>query len=329
MTAEGPAARVGLRLLAEEDHRELLSPEGLETAWTVTDDAGYFHFYGIPPGNYRVTGRVGTNSWTRLPGSPEFRVLDLIPLGRGGFQLPARPAAEDLLWADTAVVVDSSNVEGVTVMLRPGLRVTGRFEFRGTASRPTDQQIARMGVTLVPLDSRQRPVMSGFPVGGRFTTAPFPSGRYQITARHPDAIWHVDSILVNGQEHYGRAIDLHTADILDILVVLTDRLTTLSGSVRGATTHPATVILFPADVEAWIGGGMVQRVCWRATVSSDGSYTFRHIRPGHYHLVALRSDGHVDLENATFISRVATLGADVYVRPGDNRAPAVELGRSR
>ena len=182
VSEDGPARRAGVRLLAADDHDVLLSEEGFEAGWTVTDDEGRFRFLGVRPGSYRVISRIGQSAWAPVPGTVGFGLLDTIPFGTGLRVADRRPATAKFHWAEADVRVDNHDVGDVTLRLAPGLRVSGRYEFRGKAPLPTTQQMLNTTITLTPVDAEERVVGWGYPdpKDRLFTTAPFPPGRYVV-----------------------------------------------------------------------------------------------------------------------------------------------------
>jgi protocatechuate 3,4-dioxygenase beta subunit len=330
VSEDGPARRAGVRLLAADDHDVLLSEEGFEAGWTVTDDEGRFRLLGVRPGSYRAISRIGQYAWAPVPGTVGFRLIDTIPLGTGLTAAERRPATAKFQWAEADVLVDEHDVGDVTLRLAPGLRVSGRYEFRGKAPLPTNQQMLNAIITLNPVDAEGRVVGWGRPDPKDllFTTAAFPPGRYFIFARKPTVEWYIDAILIDGQDWYDKAIVLRDRDLTDVVVMVTDEPPTLSGVVAALGVTPNStpwVVLFPAFVDKWIDDGMLERVTWQGRVGADGSFTFRNVRPGQFLLAALPAETAIDLQDPAFIRRIAAMATPVTIRRGANRAPALKV----
>jgi hypothetical protein len=323
VSEDGPERRAGVRLLATDDHDVLLSEEGFEAGWTVTDDEGRFRFLGVRPGSYRAISRIGQYAWAPVPGTVGFRLIDMIKLDR-------RPATAKFHWAEADVHVDTHDVGDVTLRLAPGLSVSGRYEFRGKAPLPTNQQLLNATITLSPVDAEERVVGWGFPdrKDFLFTTAAFPPGRYFVSARKPNVEWYIEAILIDGQDWYDKAIVLRDRDLTDVVVVVTDEPPALSGFVAAQGVTPNStpwVVMFPAFVDKWIDDGMLERVTWQGRVGADGSFTFRNVRPGEFLLAALPAEPAIDLQDPAFIRRIAAMATPVTIRRGANRAPALKV----
>jgi len=152
-----------LRLIAQGTD-ELTSGSGLETAVTLTDAKGAFTLLAVPAGQYVLRA-------LRVPQAPR-------PATPG---LPAPIPPEPTLWAAEPVVVADQNV-ALDVTLKPGLRVSGRFDFRGGASLPSPDRLQQIPVTIEPVDNRDGgaiPPGHGDAAGG-FTTFGLLPGRYFI-----------------------------------------------------------------------------------------------------------------------------------------------------
>lgn len=330
VSENGPERRAGVRLLAADDHEVLLSEEGFESAWTVTDDEGRFRFLGVRPGSYRVISRIGQSAWAPVPGTVGFQVIDIIPFGGGLKVADRRPATAKFQSGEAEVVVDNEDVGDLTLRVTPGLSVSGRYEFRGKSPLPTAQQMLNSTITLTPVDAEERVVGWGHPdpTDRLFTTAAFAPGRYVVAARKPNVEWHIDAILIDGQDFYDKAILLRDRDLTGVVITLTDEPSTLSGSVAASIVTPNStpwVVLFPAFVDKWIDDGMLGRVSWQVRAGADKSFTFRNVRPGQFLLAALPAETAIDLQDPAFVRRIAALATPVTIRRGANGAPPLKV----
>ncbi len=110
----------------------------------------------IPPGhNCRCTFATRPGALVMEPGRDGRFKFDGVLRERTRSSLAAAPArgaaAGTRLWVRTDVVFSGADVTGVTLMLRPGLRVAGRVVFEGSAPRPALNTIQ---VTLYVVDGR-------------------------------------------------------------------------------------------------------------------------------------------------------------------------------
>lgn len=221
---------------------------------------GSFEFSAVPPGSYRlrtwrfptsdvrvmVTGDFQRSMWAAAGPAPSAQALTRT--------LPGAPAGTTWV-ADVPVVVDEvapARLINVDVPLSQGARIRGRVELAGTKPISADE-VAAVPVFVRPADGAG---LGGVPQGrieadGAFASVGLPPGDYVIglgqwTGR--PAGWNVTSVLHNGREWVAGAVSLGAADIENVVITLSDRTTTLAGSLRDSRGQPASygrLIVFP------------------------------------------------------------------------------------
>ena len=228
---------------------------------------GTFSITNVPPGRYLAVARSGGRS-----GDPKI-----------GMQ---------------AVAVNGQNIDGVTLVLQPGVTVSGNFtvESSGTPA-PTDYSSFRVDAPDV------NPLPIGGGLGGR-GGGPFggggradKNGTFQIPNLLPGAHylrvaaqgpWTLKSIQAGGQDVTDQPIEIKPGQNIDnVTVVLTDRLTELSGTVRdakGAGMGGVTVIAFSTDPQLWRPQSRQIQV---ARTDQAGAYHIRSLPPGDYLVIAV------------------------------------------
>lgn len=113
-------------------------------------------------------------------------------------------------------------------------------------------------------------------------------GRY-IVRPYDRAGWFMQSVTLNGQDITERAFNLQ-ADATSLVVTYTDRPSKVSGTVtdtRGTASATAFVLAFPADPKLWSGYGASPRNLKSALTARTGVYTFEHLPPGDYNVIAI------------------------------------------
>jgi hypothetical protein len=183
VSVDGPAPMVTVRLVAQ-NATDAVSESGIETATTVANAAGEFMFLGVPAGSYVL--KVARVPNTTRP--PMFQVVTV-----GGSQmmtvvddsnlppLPLPDAPTDSV--SMALAVGEQDVRNLTVQLQRGPRLTGRVSYDGTSPPLTSDQLARVTMTLDPVDGRTYPGAVGkgqFEANGQFKTLGLIPGRYVI-----------------------------------------------------------------------------------------------------------------------------------------------------
>ena len=264
-----PAAFVSIRLAGDSmagvvSSRGSIGPAyvGLETATSMSDAAGRFTIAAVPSGDYVLTQADAFLSRSLRDGTPAW-----------WFAQPLTVGARDL---------------DVTIEARPALRVEGRIEFRSRKT-PRTPPLTNAGITFetpfgepgqfsVAAQREPEPTFATIAAGGRYIARPYAfSG------------WFVESVTAEGKDITDRVFDLR-ADLSSIVVVFTDRAAKVTGTVtdaRGAANTTAVVLAFPVDREQWTGYGTDPRTLTTALASRTGVYTFEHLPPGDYYLIAV------------------------------------------
>jgi len=200
ISPEGPAAHYVLHLVATDADNFSYDPDA---ATAVTDETGAFQFLGVPAGQYVVqTTRMtepmpppppppppGATSRQERTTDPSGRtIVTTTTVGPNGAVLSVnrQTVSPPMLWAATPVVVGDAGLDGLTLQLREGFRITGRVEFSGSAERPPGARLTHIPVMVEPADGRQR---TNFQQPGRvspdgtFTVAGLLPGQYFVRIR--------------------------------------------------------------------------------------------------------------------------------------------------
>jgi hypothetical protein len=338
-SVSGPDAQVGslgVRLVPADT--DLFSDSGLETAMTLTDTAGRFTLLGVPPGPYLMkTARIPRPA----VGAIADRVVTTITAGGGGVVTmssggPPAPApiTEPTLWAQASITTSDRNLTGVALTLREGFRISGRVEFDGAAPRPTPERLALM--SLLVSEARGRSGQAGpgaqrLNPQGQFRSGQYIPGFYTVTTSPPGPPWVLQSISADGRDLLLESLDLTMADVGDVVITYADRSTELSGVVQDGSRPSADAAVFvcPANVDAWIAGGMSARRSRTATANATGAYRIADLPPGDYIVVAVARDRAPDFQNPAIIRGLASGASRVTLAVGDRKSQNVTLGRSR
>jgi hypothetical protein len=209
-----------------------------------TDPQGKFSFAGVTPGSYLLNGRT--------------------PMG----------------WVDTQVDVQGEDIRGLALAMQETFTVSGSLRFDGTAAVP--------GMANVRLSLVSQPTPGGVTISatssttagadGQFTFKGVAPGRYHLTAYLPSPrpTWTVRSSTLGAQDALDAFADVRQA-LTDAAIVFTDQLAELNGH----ATPDTTVILFTTNQSQW---SQQPRRLLTARVASDGSFVFRTVPPGEYHV---------------------------------------------
>ena len=252
---------------------------------SLTSDAGEL---GTPLGAGGITREDGT-----------FTMAD-IPPGRYMLVAEVRSSVTVIAEIGTAtVVINGTDVDGLTVTTaKPGtLRGTIAFD-TGVRRRPSDE------IEIAARPRRQGAEATFASATGPSFEMPAPPGPFTLEVGVPDG-WAVKSLTMGGLDASDLAIDIGSEQDVPVTVVLTDRMTDVSGTVAGADAGGAYVVIFPADSGNWTP----RRV---RSVQADPRGRFRIVGlpPGQgYRAVAVRELDEGQEDDPEFLQRIQDQGA--------------------
>jgi uncharacterized protein (DUF2141 family) len=270
------------------------SAVGFETATGFSDANGGFTLVGVPPGEYVL---AQANPF----------LVSAVREGRTAY------------WISQRVTVGDTDVTDLAVDARPAFRVDGRFEFHG--ANGLQPLPPTFGITTIVFETpsggpgqvaasanRQTLAFSTVAAGGRYVVRASASGG-----------WVVQSVTLDGRDITDRPFDL-AADATSIVITYSDRPSGLSGTVKDAGGNPsesAIVLAFPVDRQRWAGHGTSPRHLRSAYAAPDGRYTFDHLPPGEYHVIAIEDAESDHWQDPRKLADLATRATTLTIAAGD------------
>ena len=228
-------------------------------------------------------------------------------------------------WVSQHVTVGTDDIADLTVQLRPALRVEGRVEFRGGEQRAIgaadgspasifETPFGEPGQFAVAATRGATLSFSTVAAGGRYIVRPYELGG-----------WFVQSVTVDGKDITDRVFDLQ-ADATSLVVTFTDQPSKVSGTVkdaRGAASPTAIVLAFPVDPKRWSGYGASPRNLKSALASRTGVYTFEHLPPGDYYVIAVDPAEADGWQDPTRLEALAGQATKLTVAAGDTQRRSI------
>jgi hypothetical protein len=295
---EGPAANFGVKLLppAADD---FTSESGIEAAIAVTDANGAFTFLGVPAGQY---------------------LLRALRVPRSAAQVAAPNA---VLWASAPVTVGSADINGLAVSLKPGVRISGHFEFVGARPRPPGRLMSGGAVDVLLIGPRPSlPANSTRPSEeGVFTTIGHAPGRYFVRASVSG--WMLKSVMLAGRNIADEPLELEATDLSDVVVTFTDSMAELSGMVlnaRGDRDKNAEVVVFPADSTSWRRGVFSNRRVRLAGAAESGFYKIDALPAGEYFVAAVDDSTAGSWQTPAFLQKLQATAMRVTLADGEKKS---------
>jgi hypothetical protein len=230
-------------------------------------EGGRFSLPAVPPGSYLL---VATNGPTRFPG-------------------PTSPASVKPESAAMPIEVGREDLVGLRVVTRRGLSAAGSVVAE-VGALPTrapvriqlvaaDPDLAPDGFSLLSIDS-----------AGRFEATDI-FGPVLVQPLLPRG-WMTSAVTYDGVDVTERPFEFRS-DGGPIRVIITDRLTSLGGTVTDDRGRPLTdcdVLIFADDPARWPSGARSVR---KTRPDQNGVYKAEGLAPGRFRVVAL---SHVDVD---------------------------------
>jgi Carboxypeptidase regulatory-like domain len=265
---------------------------------------GAFTIANVPPGRYTAVARSG---------------------GRSG----------DPRTAMQTIVVNGQNLDGVTLVLQPGVTLSGNItvESSGTAA-PADYSIFRVDIPDVdPLPGAGpagRGGRGGFGAdggvqkNGSFSIANLQPGLHYVRVAGGGAQgggpWSLKSFTIGGADVADMPFELKPGqNVENATLVLTDRTTEIGGTVRDAQSAGSggvTVIAFSTESQYW--RAQSRRIATSRTAQS-GAYRLRGLPAGEYYVLAVDDVEQGEWFDPAYLEAAKDKATRVTLNEGDKK----------
>ena len=263
---------------------------------------GRFRFTGVAPGKYLLSANAGSGASAR--------------------------------WALADLTCTGDDLTGITLTLRPGMRLSGTVVVDGgAAAPPLDLTTLRLVLTatrgpirLTALTLAITVSATGSPrADGTFAVAGILPGSYTVSGQGLGR-WVIRSAMVNGRDAVDVPIEFaNGTDVTDATVTLSDRSAEVSGTLQtaaGASANEYFVVVFSTDPSVWRPGA--RRV--RSTrPASDGRFVVGDLPGGEYYIAALTDVTPDDLADAAFLAQVAPSAVRVTLADGEKKTQDLRI----
>jgi hypothetical protein len=244
------------------------------------------------------------------------------------------------LWAETTIAVSGEDLEGVTLVLQPGMTVSGRLQFDGSGQTlPEDLGAVRVALSPPPSSG----VSFGIPpaqvnADGTFAFEGVAPGSYLVSASgpgmtpvtgpgRPAPAWVLNSVLSGGRDVTDTPLEIGAnQNVADLVVTFTDRVTELSGRLLDGAGRPAPeyyVLVFGANPQHWRQGSRWLRPPTRP--GSDGRFSLAGLPPGDYYLAALPEFEQSEWHTPAFLQEVVPGAIRLSLAEGEQKVQDIRL----
>ena len=325
---DGPAPRHGIRLISAPT--DPTTPvDSRNVASGTTDERGRFVLLGVPPGTYVLDAY-------RAPMTAAMARM-LTAMTGENVQLPANPPPA--VHGRLPITVGTTPVDGLELVMLQRAVVSGRVVFDGQAPVPPPPTEKSRVISVALWDVRTTNRIEGvMAADGTFEIRDVPPGRYHVLGETLDRTWRMAAARSADADLVEQVLEVGQESIPNIIVTYTDKPIGLTGSVLDDTGQAATdgsVVLVPANVDAWIAAGIRVQRTKVATIGTDGRYQMTVDLPGDYLVIAVPPEinPQTSFSPITVSDEVArafaSMGIKVSLAPGDNRTQAITMRRPR
>ena len=265
----------------------------------------------------RTEGGVSTRiaGTTRPDGTFE---IPAVPPGNYTIEVsPLRTKPDDMEFASFPISVEGRDITDLMISMKVGATVTGRVVWEGNSPQP----FATLRIIPAAVDPRMSaatPASAGGTVDAK--------GNFSLVGLHGPVMFY-SSFTGRAEPWTLKAVRIGAVDITDIgynvagdidglEVVMTDRETRVSGTVKGERNQPAmdyVVVVLPSEVRPGVNP---TRFIQTAQPDQQGRYQVKGLPPGQYVAAAIESlsrDGHY---NPAFQKRVRSTARPFTLNEG-------------
>lgn len=291
---------------------------------------GSFSIQNVPPGPYTLTAMLmpqfdagffaGATDAVRGAGGPP---PPEVPMS-GNFAVPNAALREQMLnrlpeTASMQVNITSEGVSGLTLTTRRGGRLSGRFV--------ADTGVTRALPTGLHVTMRSSGAGAGLQMSGGSGDTDFQlagvGGPSRIEVQGVPDGWAVKAILLDGEDVSDESVDL-SGKSGTLRVIMTDRLTSLSGTVQSdRDIRDHNILVFAEDATKWTSPSRFVRA---TRADAEGRFEIRGLPPGERYLVAALTyleDG--EEQDRRLLQQLRGRATSVTLGDGEQRSIQVEL----
>jgi hypothetical protein len=274
---------------------------------------GTFSIQNVPPGAYTLTAMLQP----QIP-DPALVAASRAASRTAGGGPPPPPPFEAPETAVTPLSVTSEGISGLTLNTRRGGRLIGRIVADTGVTRPLPQ-----GVQVQLQSQNPGNMMMSLNNGSDQFQLVGVSGPTRVQVNGVPDGWTVKALLLDGDDITDAPFDLggRTANLR---VVMTDRVTSLSGTVQSdRNRRDHNVIVFADDAAKWASPTRFVRT---TRADADGRFHIQGLPPGERYLVAALDYLEAGEEqDRQLLERLRTRATSVTLGDGEQRSIQIEL----
>jgi hypothetical protein len=138
----------------------------------------------------------------------------------------------------------------------------------------------------------------------------------------------VASVTSAGREIRDTGLDTSAGrDIDDVVITLTENVTSIQGTVHGDAAAGAAVIVFPVDRARWVDYGFDPLLIKSKAADNDGVFLIKGLPEGEYFAVAVDRSQHDRWTNPTFLEAASAVATRISLEWGDKKAIDLQVSK--
>ena len=247
----------------------------------------------------------------------------------GKYTLYSRISAASSLYGTADLDVEGRDVQGLSVMLHPGVRVSGTLVFESKADKVPAAMSGRLQLISLP-PVVMNIVLSNMRVEGdarSFELEEVPPGQYRVNATMPS--WTLKSAMIRGRDAADEPFEIRPGEgVTDLVVTFTDSPAELTGTVYDSANRPTSdlsIVLFTTNKAGWSQGS--RRLKPPVRPNNEGRFTFAGLVAGEYYLAALSDYEPADLFSPPFLEQVAASAITISIKDREKKTQDLRIGR--
>jgi hypothetical protein len=226
----------------------------------------------------------------------------------------------------TAVTVGDADVDNVVLKVTNGATLRGKFILEDPAIAPPPARMAR--VSTVPVEFDSAPLAGGPAPSETRDDLTFEvtklSGLRRILVNLSDPNWALKKIMLSGVDVTDGAVDFRGADVEGVEVVLTPKVSRVSGSVSDdkGPVSDYTVLIFSSDPTKWTDRS---RFVVMIRPTQQGRFELRGLPPEDYLAIALPGVNALEWTDPDFLQQLRLEATSFSLAEGQTRTLDLKL----
>jgi hypothetical protein len=233
------------------------------------------------------------------------------------------------MWGRASVAVGASNVTDLVVSLHPAITVRGRVVMADSGSG------LRLSSVIAAQPANGDPSLGGIsayvPINGEtpFSLESLGRGTYLIglpsfSSRYVS----VASVTSAGREIRDTGLDTSAGrDIDDVVITLTENVTSIQGTMHGDAAAGAAVIVFPVDRARWVDYGIDPHLIKSKAADNAGVFLIKGLPEGEYFAVAVDRSQHDAWTNPKFLEAASVVATRIALNWGDRKSLDLQVSK--